>query len=53
MRIYELAIRVIRIYLRISFKTMKKKTVTKVIWIFLSTMIIFTMVLWTVGVAFI
>ncbi|MEA3464299.1 MAG: hypothetical protein U9R14_04495 [Patescibacteria group bacterium] len=31
---------------------MKRKTITKIIWIFLSIMIIFTMVLWTVGLAF-
>lgn len=31
---------------------MKRKQVVKIIWIFLSIMIIFTMVLWTIGLAF-
>jgi hypothetical protein len=30
---------------------MKKKTITKVVWVILSAMIIFTMLLWTVGPA--
>lgn len=30
---------------------MKKKTVTRVVWTILSAIIIFTMVLWTVGAA--
>ena len=32
---------------------MKKKTITKIVWTILSVMIIFTMVLWTIGIAFI
>jgi hypothetical protein len=31
---------------------MKKKKIVRIIWTFLSIMIIFSMVLWTVGLAF-
>jgi predicted nucleic acid-binding Zn ribbon protein len=31
---------------------MKRKNVTKMVWIFVTVMIIFTMVLWTIGAAF-
>lgn len=35
-----------------SYIRMKKKTRNKIIWIVLAAMVIFTMVLWTIGVAF-
>jgi len=31
---------------------MKKKTVQKIIWWFISIIVIFTMVIWTIGLAF-
>jgi len=31
---------------------MKKKTIQRIVWVFISAMVIFTMVLWSVGVAF-
>jgi len=38
--------------LAMTDRIMKRKTITKIVWIIVSAMIIFTMVLWTVGVAF-
>jgi hypothetical protein len=34
------------------YYNMKKKTITRIVWTFLASMIIFTMVLWTIGAAF-